>query len=337
METKDIILELRTKKGLSQDELAEKLFVTRQAVSRWENGETIPNIETLKLLSRLFDVSINTLLGSPREMVCHCCGMSLDDSTTSKEIDGIFNEEYCKWCYSGGEFTMDFWKLYPESDGEEKFGDFKKQLIDELNALQIDGMPKVDNLNVLSGSFINLEYTLPSGEKVKFLDDNATYLGNQLPSKFGDDRCFGIAANMQFLLVCTYKENGEEPILIMYKYRNEVQTRWGETEAYREHEEKTKDYGKEQWDSLAKSLDAIMCEFAACKQAGFLPGSPEAKSLVKKLQNHITENFYTCTNEILSGLGLMYVGDERFKTNIDHHGEGTAEYINLAIANYCAK
>ena len=75
METKNVIYELRTERGMSQDELAEKLFVTRQAVSRWENGETVPNTETLKLLSRLFDVSINTLLGSPRQLVCQCCGM----------------------------------------------------------------------------------------------------------------------------------------------------------------------------------------------------------------------------------------------------------------------
>ncbi len=105
METKDILLELRTKSGLSQEELAEKLFVTRQAVSRWENGETQPNTETLKLLSNLFDVSINTLLGSPRRLVCQCCGMPLEDSVISREADGNFNEEYCKWCYNGGEFT----------------------------------------------------------------------------------------------------------------------------------------------------------------------------------------------------------------------------------------
>lgn len=219
METKDIILELRTKKGLSQDELAEKVFVTRQAVSRWENGETIPNTETLKLLSKLFDVSINTLLGSPRQMVCHCCGMSLDDSTTSKETDGVFNEEFCRWCYSDGEFTLDFWKRYSELGGEEKFDEFKKQLIDEFNALNVAGLPKVDSLNVLSGSFINLEYTLPNGATVKFLDDNATYLGNQLPCEFGGDRCFGIAANMEFLLVCTYEENGDNPELVIYKKR----------------------------------------------------------------------------------------------------------------------
>lgn len=105
METKDVILELRTKSGLSQEELAEKIFVTRQAVSRWENGETQPNTETLKLLSKLFNVSINTLLGSPRKFVCQCCGMPLEDETTSREPDGEFNEKYCKWCYADGKFA----------------------------------------------------------------------------------------------------------------------------------------------------------------------------------------------------------------------------------------
>ena len=105
METKDVILKLRTQNGLSQDELAERVFVTRQAVSRWETGETVPNTETLKLLSKLFDVSVNTLLGSPRKLICQCCGMPLEDSFISKETDGAFNEEYCKWCYADGKFV----------------------------------------------------------------------------------------------------------------------------------------------------------------------------------------------------------------------------------------
>ena len=104
MDTKDILLQLRTQKGLSQEQLAEQVFVTRQAVSRWETSETTPNTETLKLLSRLYDVSINTLLGSPRQLVCQCCGMPLEDFVTSKEPDGAFNEEYCKWCYADGTF-----------------------------------------------------------------------------------------------------------------------------------------------------------------------------------------------------------------------------------------
>ena len=105
METKDILFELRKRENLTQDELAEKLFVTRQAVSRWESGETTPNIETLKLLSKLFNVSINTLLGSPRKLICQCCGMPLDDGSISREPDGAFNEDYCKWCYADGNFV----------------------------------------------------------------------------------------------------------------------------------------------------------------------------------------------------------------------------------------
>ena len=220
METKDIILELRTQKGMSQDDLAEKVFVTRQAVSRWENGETVPNTETLKLLSKLYDVSINTLLGSPQKLVCQCCGMVLEDSDISKETNGIFNEEYCKWCYADGDFTLDFWKQYAKLGGREMFEEFKNKLIDEFNTLlHVEGLPKVENLNVLPGSFVNMEYRLPNGSYVKLLDDKATYLGNQLQCEFGGDRCFGIVANMDFLLVCSYEENGENPELVIYKKR----------------------------------------------------------------------------------------------------------------------
>lgn len=219
MNEQNPIRALRLLKGLSQDEVAEKVFVTRQAVSRWENGETSPNTETLKLLSKLFDVSINTLLGAPRKMICHCCGMELDDATISREIDGGFNEDYCKWCYHEGEFTLDFWQRYRELGGDEGFERFQQQLIAEFNALGVDGMPEVTELNVLTGSYINLEYTLPSGEKVKLLNDNATYLGNQLHCLYGGSRCFGLAANMQFLLVCTYGPLGEEPELVVYKRR----------------------------------------------------------------------------------------------------------------------
>lgn len=111
METKDVILNLRNRKGISQDELAQAVYVTRQAVSRWENGDTVPNTDTLKLLSGYFQVSINTLLGSPRKLFCQCCGMPLDDDgTVSREPDGSFNEDYCRWCYADGRFaypTMD--------------------------------------------------------------------------------------------------------------------------------------------------------------------------------------------------------------------------------------
>lgn len=106
MEIRDILRNLREKSGLTQDQLAERVMVTRQAVSRWETGETQPGTDTLKLLSREFGVTINTLLGSPAKLVCQCCGMPLDqDDMVSREADGSFNEDYCKWCYSDGSFA----------------------------------------------------------------------------------------------------------------------------------------------------------------------------------------------------------------------------------------
>ena len=254
MDTKDVIYDLRTKNGLSQDELAEKVFVTRQAVSRWETGETVPNTETLKLLSSLFDVSINTLLGSPRRLVCQCCGMPLEDTLIGRNKDGSLNENYCKWCYADGTYTysnmddlievcvpnmvseqfseeqvraylkqllptLDYWKRYEELGDDGQFEAFKKQLIEEINALQIEGMPKLEKLNALVGQYVNLAYRLPNGAQVKFLNDGTTYLGNQLEPEFGGDRCFGVLANMDFILVSTYGKDGADPELVLYKKR----------------------------------------------------------------------------------------------------------------------
>ena len=112
MEIQEILKQLREKNHLTQDQLAERVLVTRQAVSRWETGETQPNTDTLKLLSKEFNVSINTLLGSPRQLVCQCCGMPLaEDGQISREPDGSFNEDYCMWCYSDGIFA------YPSKAG----------------------------------------------------------------------------------------------------------------------------------------------------------------------------------------------------------------------------
>ena len=254
MDTKEVLYELRTKNGLSQDELAEKVFVTRQAVSRWENGETVPNTETLKLLSKLFGVSINTLLGAPRKLICQCCGMPLEDELIGRNQDGTLNEDYCKWCYADGEYTysdmdelidvciphmvkegfseeqaraymkemlpkLDYWKRYEELSDDGQFDEFKKKLINEINDLHIVGMPKVEKLNALVGKYVNLEYRLPNGTHMKFLDDGTTYLGNQFEPEFGGDRCFGVLANMDFVLICTYGADGADPELVLYKKR----------------------------------------------------------------------------------------------------------------------
>ena len=185
METKNIILKLRTERGMSQDELADKIMVTRQAVSRWENGDTVPNTDTLRLLSKEFDVSINTLLGEPRRLICQCCGMPIDDdSILGRDKDGTLNEEYCKWCYTDGTYTyndmdelidvcvknmvnenfteeqartylkemlpkLDYWKRYEELSDHGQFEAFKQQLIKEINDLAAEYNMEVSQVSAL--------------------------------------------------------------------------------------------------------------------------------------------------------------------------------------------
>ena len=254
METKEILKQLREKNNLTQDQMAERVMVTRQAVSRWETGETQPNTDTLKILSKEFNVSINTLLGSPRQLICQCCGMPLEDAIIGRNKDGSLNEDYCRWCFADGTYTysdmddlirvcipqmvkqgftkeqarsymkaelpkLDYWKRYEQLSDHGEFEAFKKQLIEEINDLHIEGMPKVEKLNALVGEYVNLEYPLPGGRKVKFLDDHTTYLGNQLESEIAEGLCFGVLANMDFILICTYEGGGENPELILYKKR----------------------------------------------------------------------------------------------------------------------
>jgi beta-lactamase superfamily II metal-dependent hydrolase/transcriptional regulator with XRE-family HTH domain len=170
METRTILKQLRENHHLTQDQMAERLMVTRQAVSRWENGETQPNTDTLRMLSREFNVSINTLLGSPRKLICQCCGMPLEDAFIGRNKDGSLNEDYCQWCYADGTYTysdmddlirvcvpnmvkqgftedqarsymkqmlptLDYWKRYEDLSDGGQFEAFKKQLIEEINAL----------------------------------------------------------------------------------------------------------------------------------------------------------------------------------------------------------
>ena len=121
------------------------------------------------------------------------------------------------------------------------------------------------------------------------------------------------------------------------KYKEETREKWGKTSAYKEHEERTKKYSKQKWNELIKEMDDIFAEFALCMKEGEGYDSSKVQNLVKMLQNHITDNYYYCTNEILAGLGKMYVADERFKKNIDKHADGTAAYTCKSIEIYCSK
>lgn len=146
----------------------------------------------------------------------------MNKSICQANCEECFMKDSCNGCVKtdGCPFGKQcFIARYIKIGGQENFQNFKEKIIEEFNELKIQGMPKVQNLNALVGSFVNLEYTLPNGETVKFLDDNSIYLGNQLECEFGGDRCYGIIAGNDFLLVCTYGENGSNPELVMYKKR----------------------------------------------------------------------------------------------------------------------
>lgn len=144
------------------------------------------------------------------ELIDICVKNMVSDDFTEEQARAYMKEMLPK---------LDYWKKYDELSDNGEFEEFKQQLIKEINELHIDGLPKVEKLNALVGKYVNLEYTLPNGKKVKFLDDQKTYLVNQLESEFGGERCFGILANMDFIMVCTYEENGENPELLLYKKR----------------------------------------------------------------------------------------------------------------------
>ena len=123
----------------------------------------------------------------------------------------------------------------------------------------------------------------------------------------------------------------------MNNYDVEVKERWGNTDAYKEHQAKTASYSADKWQAATDGMNALMAQFAACKKSGHSPDSAEAQALVKAWQAYITDNYYTCTDEILAGLGEMYIADARFTENIDRHGEGTAVFMHDAIRVYYEK
>jgi hypothetical protein len=143
----------------------------------------------------------------------------LIDVCVGHMVNESFSEQQARLYMKQTLPKLDYWKRYEQLSDGGQFEEFKKQLIREINDLHIEGLPKVEKLNALVGRYVNLEYRLPNGMTVKFLDDNTTYLGNQLESEFGGERCFGVLANMEFILICSYGENGADPELLLYKKR----------------------------------------------------------------------------------------------------------------------
>ena len=199
----------------------------------------------------------------------------------------------------------------------------------ELALFKLKNIVGIDTLLLEGGSIINGAF-----QRANVIDELSLVVAPIVAEKDGKP-LFMDATVRDFEL--TYVKDG---VLVMnYKnnYDSEVKQRWGDTEAYKEHAEKTANYTEDKWQEANDGLNAVLAKFAECKKNGYTPDSDEAQALVIELQSYVTDNYYTCTNEILSGLGQMYVADERFKTNIDKNGDGTAEFISEAIKVYCSK
>lgn len=201
----------------------------------------------------------------------------------------------------------------------------------ELALFKLKNIMGIDTLLLEGGSIINGAF-----QRADVIDELSLVVAPITADK--DDKPLFMDSTVQeFELTNSYTKDG---VLVMnYKksYDSEVKQRFGNTDAYKEHVEKTANYTKEKWQEVNDGLDTVLAKFAECKKGGNTADSNEAQALVIELQAYITENYYKCTNEILAGLGQMYVADERFKNNIDKHGDGTAEFINMAIKAYCNK
>ncbi|MBR6835439.1 MAG: MerR family transcriptional regulator [Oscillospiraceae bacterium] len=185
--------------------------------------------------------------------------------------------------------------------------------------------PLKDILKILSSPDYDRKKALEAQKELMILKKNRI---EKLISAL-DDAVKGVKINMKVFDNSEFEEKREE-------YAREAKEKWGNTEAYSEFEKKTRSFSTDDIRSLAAGIDEVMDEFAECMKNGSAPDSAEAKGLVRKLQNYITETSYTCTDEILAGLGQMYTADERFRKNIDRHGEGTAQFISDAIDKYCS-
>ena len=185
--------------------------------------------------------------------------------------------------------------------------------------------PLKDILKILSSPDYDRKKALEAQKELMILKKNRI---EKLISAL-DDAVKGVKINMKVFDNSEFEEKREE-------YAREAKEKWGNTEAYSEFEKKTGSFSPDDIRSLAAGIDEVMAEFAECMKNGSAPDSAEAKDLVRKLQNYITETSYTCTDEILAGLGKMYTADERFRKNIDRHGEGTAQFISDAIDKYCS-
>ena len=195
----------RTQLGWSQEKLAELSGCHPTYIGQLERGEKNATLESIEKIASAMNTYSNM-----DDLINVCVGHMVTEEFSEEQA-----REYLKQLLP----QLDYWKRYEELADDGQFEIFKQQLIDGINELAIEGMPKLEKLNALVGKYVNLEYPLPNGKLVKFLDDKTTYLGNQLESEIVDGLCFGILANMNFIMICTYESDGQNPELLVYKKR----------------------------------------------------------------------------------------------------------------------
>ena len=315
--TGNIIKNFREKNNMTQGKLAEKLCVSDKTISKWETGKGYPDISLLDPIAKTFGISIAELLS----------GVSISNVNVSANM--MRSKFYvCPVCgnsiHSMGEAAI--------SCHGVMLAPIELEEVDNKHIIQID--------SVEDEYYVHIDHDMTKSHYISFIAA-ISYDKIQMVKIYPEGNAearFKTSGVKNIVFYCN--KDGGFSINVrkalgkrkMNDYKTEVKQKWGNTDAYKEYAEKSKSYSQKDEQDMMAGMDNVMAEFAACMQSGAAADSDDVKAMVRKLQGFITDNFYTCTDQILAGLGQMYVADERFKNNIDKHGEGTAEYISAAIA-----
>ena len=318
--TGTVIKDFREKNNMTQAELAEKLCVSDKTISKWETGKGYPDISLLDPIAKTFGISITELLS----------GNSVSNVNVSANM--MRSKFYvCPVC---GNIMHCMGEAVIQCHGVQLVP-LEPEEVDEHHTIYID--------SVEDEYYVHIDHDMTKSHYISFIAA-ISYDKIQMVKIYPEGNAearFKTSGVKNIIFYCN-KDGGFSVNVRkalgkrkMSDYKTEVKDKWGNTEAYKEYAEKSKSYSQKDEQSMMYGLDSVMAEFAACMKSGVDAASEQAQTLVKKLQEYITANFYNCTDQILSGLGQMYVADERFKANIDKHGAGTAEYVSAAINAYC--
>ncbi len=318
--TGTVIKDFRERNNMTQAELAEKICVSDKTVSKWETGKGYPDISLLEPIAKTFGISITELLSG--------------ESVSNVNVSANMMRSKFYVCPVCGNIMHCMGEAVIQCHGVQLVP-LELEEVDEQHIIYID--------SVEDEYYVHIDHDMTKSHYISFIAA-ISYDKIQMVKIYPEGNAearFKTSGVKNIVFYCN--KDGGFSINVrkalgkrkMSDYKAEVKQKWGNTEAYKEYTENSKSYSQKGKRDMIAGMDSIMAEFASCMQNGADVSSEQAQALVKKLQEYITANFYTCTNQILAGLGQMYVADERFKVNIDKHGAGTAEYVSAAIAVCC--